>query len=149
MLAQNLSWLRHHYGYSQEEVAERVGVSRQAVTRWEAGETVPDLPNCLALAELYGVLLDDLVRYNKESTGLDIPPKGKHAFGVVTVDEEGRLPLPSAAQELFRIHPGTPVLVLGDEEQGLALVRADTFSEMASAVLASQRREENEQERPV
>lgn len=146
MLAENLSWLRHHCGYSQEVVAERVGVSRQAVTRWEAGETVPDLPNCMALAELYGVRLDDLVRHDRERTGLNIPPKGKHIFGVAELDSEGRISLPAAARELFRLRPGTPVLILGDEEQGLALVRADALSELASAVLASQRRENHEPE---
>ena len=144
MLAENLSWLRRHYGYSQEELSERVGVSRQAVARWESGETVPDLTNCMALAELYGVRLDDLVRYDRQRTGLNIPPKGKHIFGVAELDLEGRISLPAAARELFRLQPGTPVLILGDEEQGLALVRADALSELASAVLASQRRESHE-----
>lgn len=146
MLAQNLAWLRRHYGYSQETVAERIGVSRQAVTRWEAGETVPDLTNCMALAELYDVRLDDLVRHDEEATGMTIPPKGKHIFGVVPLDEAGRVQLPQSALELFRLRPGTPVLILGDEEQGLALVRADCFTELASAVLASQRRNRDESE---
>ncbi len=144
MLAQNLVWLRRHYGYSQEEVAERVGVSRQAVTRWEAGETVPDLTNCMALAELYGVRLDDLVRHDEKATGMAIPPKGKHVFGVAPLDEAGRIQLPPPALELFQLRPGTPMLILGDEDQGIALVRADFFRELASAVLASQRRNQDE-----
>jgi AbrB family looped-hinge helix DNA binding protein len=141
MLAENLVWLRRRFGYSQEEVAERVGVSRQAVTRWEAGETVPDLPNCVALAKLYDVKLDDLVRHDKESSGMAIPPKGKHIFGVVSLDEAGRVSLPQEARDLFQLRPGTSMLVLGDEEQGIALVPAEFFTELASAVLAAERRE--------
>ena len=50
LIFQNLSALRQYHKYSQEEVAEKVGVSRQAVAKWESGETVPDILNCNALA---------------------------------------------------------------------------------------------------
>ena len=46
LIFQNLSALRQYHKYSQEEVAEKVGVSRQAVAKWESGETVPDILNC-------------------------------------------------------------------------------------------------------
>src|SRR5699024_9334510 len=58
-IARNLAALRHLNKYSQEEVAERVGVSRQAVAKWEAGESVPDIINCDALAQLYDVALSN------------------------------------------------------------------------------------------
>ena len=61
MISANLNTLRKQRGYSQEEVAEKIGVSRQAVAKWESGETMPDLDNTMALAELYGVSLDNLV----------------------------------------------------------------------------------------
>ena len=76
MISANLNTLRRQRGYSQEEVAEKIGVSRQAVAKWERGETVPDLDNTMALAELYGVSLDDLVNYQAKKEGLQIPPKG-------------------------------------------------------------------------
>ena len=54
--------LRKQKGLSQEELAEQLGVSRQAVSRWELGQTLPDIPNLLQLCELFGVSADYLVR---------------------------------------------------------------------------------------
>lgn len=131
MISVNLSYLRKVNGYSQEEVAEKVGVSRQAVAKWEAGDTVPDLENCLALAKLYGVTLDDLVQYDQEqSAGVPIAPKGRYMFGVVTVGERGQIVIPKKAREVFNIQPGDDLLMLGDKEQGLALVKNEVFLEM-------------------
>ena len=59
-LGEQLKELRARSGFSQEQVAERVGVSRQAVTKWETGQTIPAAENLAALAELYQVSLDDL-----------------------------------------------------------------------------------------
>jgi len=60
-LGNNLAEMRKKAGYSQEGVAEKLGVSRQAVSRWETGEASPDTENLIALAELYDVSLDELV----------------------------------------------------------------------------------------
>ena len=70
MISVNLNTLRKQMGYSQEEVAEKIGVSRQAVAKWENGETVPDLDNTVALAELYGVSIDNLMNYQAKKEGL-------------------------------------------------------------------------------
>ena len=86
-LGERIKALRRRAGLSQEQVAEQVGVSRQAVAKWESGERAPDLNNCAALAELYHVTLDDLVRHDRAKTGVGVPPKGKHMFGLVTVGE--------------------------------------------------------------
>ena len=43
MFKENISMLRNINGYSQEEVAEKIGISRQAYAKWEKGETVPDV----------------------------------------------------------------------------------------------------------
>ena len=59
-LGKQLKALRQSTGFSQELVAERVGVSRQAVTKWEAGQTIPTAENLAALAELYQVPLEAL-----------------------------------------------------------------------------------------
>lgn len=53
--------LRKKSGMSQEELAERLGVSRQAVSKWECGESLPDTDNLITIAKLYGVSLDELV----------------------------------------------------------------------------------------
>ena len=60
--------LRKQKGLSQEELAEQLGVSRQAVSRWELGQTLPDVPNLLQLCELFGVSADYLVRDEEQVT---------------------------------------------------------------------------------
>ena len=56
-----LKLMRSRMGLTQEDVAEKVGVSRQAVAKWEKGETLPDIESCIKLADLFGVSLDYLV----------------------------------------------------------------------------------------
>ncbi len=59
---ENFLRLRAASGYTQEDVAHRIGVSRQSVAKWEAGKSTPDLEKPIALAELFDVSLDELVR---------------------------------------------------------------------------------------
>ena len=59
--ANRLAELRRAHNLSQEELAEKLGVSRQAVSKWERAESSPDTDNLIALAQLYGVSLDDLL----------------------------------------------------------------------------------------
>lgn len=127
MLHENLLALRKLHKFSQEEAASRIGVSRQALAKWENGDTSPDINNCIALAELYNVSLDDLVNFSQKTAGLPIPPKGKHIFGAVTVGEKGQIVIPKKARTVFNINPGDTLVVLGDEEQGLAIIKADTI----------------------
>lgn len=61
-IAQRLAAMRREKGYSQEELANKLGLSRQAVSKWERAESSPDTGNLIALADLYGVTLDELVR---------------------------------------------------------------------------------------
>ena len=61
MLAENLTLLRNIRGMTQEEVAEVVGISRQSYSKWEQGETIPDIEKCDRLAKFYGVSIDALV----------------------------------------------------------------------------------------
>ena len=65
-IAQRLAAMRREQGYSQEELAERLGLSRQAVSKWERAESSPDTGNLIALAKLYGVSLDDLLRIDDD-----------------------------------------------------------------------------------
>lgn len=60
-IANRLAARRRAAGYSQEALAGRLGVSRQAVSKWERGEASPDTDNLIALAALYGVTLDELL----------------------------------------------------------------------------------------
>lgn len=68
--AEKLARLRKEHGYSQEELAEKLRVSRQAVSKWERGESSPDTDNLIALAILYGISLDEMLSFdgtNKKS----------------------------------------------------------------------------------
>lgn len=64
-LSEKLKAYRVNKGLSQEKIAELLGVSRQAVTKWEAGQTTPSSDNLIALAKLYNVPLDELVGTKK------------------------------------------------------------------------------------
>lgn len=122
MINMNLKNLRNHHRLTQEDVAEHLQVSRQAVAKWEKGESMPDIENCIALAKLYDVTLDNLVNFEDAGTGLNVPPKGKHFFGAVTVGERGQIVIPKKARDVFHIKPGNTVIVVGDDERGLAIV---------------------------
>ena len=122
MINMNLKNLRNHHRLTQEDVAEHLQVSRQAVAKWEKGESIPDIENCMALAKLYNVTLDNLVNFEDAGTGLNVPPKGKHFFGAVTVGERGQIVIPKKARDVFHIKPGHTVVIVGDEERGLAIV---------------------------
>lgn len=67
-LANKLYNLRKANGLSQEEFAEKVNVSRQAVSKWERGETLPDTDNLITIAKLYGVSLDELISHTPTNT---------------------------------------------------------------------------------
>lgn len=62
ILADKIIRLRKRYGWSQEELAEKMNVSRQAVSKWEGAQSVPDLEKILQLAELFGVTTDYLLK---------------------------------------------------------------------------------------
>ena len=135
MFSENIVRLRKINQMTQEDIAEAVGVSRQAVAKWESGETIPDLEKCKLLAELFGGSLDDLANYEpEENMGLDVPPKGKHLFGMVTVGDKGQIVIPAKARKLFDISPGDQLIVLGDESQGMAIMKAKDFLNLANMV---------------
>ena len=65
-LGERLKMYRTQKGLSQEKIAEMLDVSRQAVTKWEAGQTTPSSDNLIALANLYDVSLDELIGKNED-----------------------------------------------------------------------------------
>ena len=131
MLKENLIILRNIHGYSQEEIAEKIGISRQAYAKWENGITIPDIEKCKRLSDLYGVTIDSLI---KETTvdGENVippPPTGKNIWGSVIINDRGQLVIPKAVRELFGLTGGQRLIVLSDEQEGLALVPAELFEE--------------------
>ena len=102
MISKNLMFLRNAHHFTLEYVAEKIGVSRQAVAKWENGESIPDLMNSMALANLYGVTIDDLVHHDHDKKGYAVPPVGKHIFGNVTVGERGQIVIPKKARNAMK-----------------------------------------------
>ncbi len=92
MIGSNIQSGRKTMSLTQEQLAERLGVARQTVAKWEAGDSVPDLANAGALAEALDVSLDALVGFDPQGTMLPMPPRGKHLFGTVTVGERAANP---------------------------------------------------------
>ncbi|MGX8715249.1 MAG: helix-turn-helix domain-containing protein [Lachnospiraceae bacterium] len=135
MFKDNLVRLRKMKQMTQEDVAENIGVTRQAIAKWESGETTPDLDKCRSLARLFEVSLDDLANYEAEDhLGLGIPPKGKHLFGLVTVGDKGQIVIPAKARKLFNIKSGDRLVILGDESQGLAVIKSEYFLALANLI---------------
>ena len=127
MFKDNLMMLRKTRGMTQEELAEKIDVSRQTLSKYETGESLPDV-------EVFDVTLDELVNYEGGETRLPFPPKGKHAFGMVKVGEKGQIVIPAKARKIFDIKPGDVLMVLGDEEQGIALLKEQDFMAMVQAM---------------
>lgn len=115
----NLKYFRKKEGLSQEELAEKIEVSRQSVAKWESGETLPDIVKCRELANLFGTTIDNLINYSFEEEKLiENETDGKFVFGIVKVGERGQVVIPKHAREVFKINPGDKLVVLGDTKQG-------------------------------
>ena len=143
MLAENLALLRNLRGMTQEEVAEGIGISRQSYAKWEQGETIPDIEKCDRLAKFYGVSIDALVHQDKEVGKARVAPApvGKHLWGTVAMGTKGQIVIPKAARDTFHLSEGDRLL--GDEEQGIALIKAEVFEErMQKALRAGQKSNE-------
>ena len=125
-LSEKILSLRTGLGLSQEELAGKLEVSRQSVSKWETGQSVPDLDKLIKLADLFGVTVDELVRegerphppeppcpqavYGKEKRGLT----GTQTAGVcleligLSVDLLGLV-----GEDILLVFVGTVLIVLG------------------------------------
>ena len=129
MLKENLIMLRNAHGFSQEEIAGKIEISRQAYAKWESGATVPDIEKCMKLAEIYGVTIDSLIKTETVDGTKVIPPapKGKNIWGSVIINEHGQLVIPKAVRDKFGLTGGQRLIVLTDDAEGIALVPAEIF----------------------
>ncbi len=143
MFKDNLISLRKIKNLSQDELAEKINVSRQTVSKYETGESFPDIEKAAAIAELFDVSLDELVNYDSKKNHFKCPPpKGKHAFGIVKVGDKGQIVIPANARKIFDIKSGDSLLLLGDEEQGLALIKEKDFMKFVSQITNKNQEEE-------
>lgn len=96
MFSDYLLYLRNIKGLSQEQVAEAVGISRQSYSKWEQGDTFPDIDKCDKLAKFYGVTIDSLIHSDEKigKTKIAPAPIGKHLWGTVTIGSKGQIVIP-------------------------------------------------------
>lgn len=128
MLKDNLIMLRKLNGYSQEQIAEKIGISRQAYSKWESGRAVPDIDRAALLAQVYDVTLDSLMK-TESAEGLGVLPPapiGKSIWGTATIGDRGQIVIPKAARDKFGLKAGDRMIVLSDET-GIALLPGDFF----------------------
>ena len=85
----NFTALRKQAGLSQSEIAGKLFVTRQAVSRWEQGDTVPEIETLQAISQLFGVTINDLLGYPTDlacqSCGMPVVPEqmGRHEDGTL------------------------------------------------------------------
>lgn len=87
ILADKIMQLRKQKGWSQEELGEKLGISRQSVSKWESGTSIPDLDKILKLSELFGVSTDYLLKDEMEEQGQD--KTGINVYAEGAAYEEG------------------------------------------------------------
>lgn len=118
-------------GYTQKQLSELLGISDKTISKWECGETVPDIEKCDRLAKFYDITIDALLHQENTvgNTRLAPAPPGKHLWGTVTIGSKGQIVIPKAARDIFNLNSGDRLIVLGDEAEGIALVKAEEFEE--------------------
>lgn len=127
-LMNRIRLFRTQRGLTQEALAEKVGVSRQAVAKWEKGDTLPDIESCIRLADAFGVPLEVLAR--GLATGAE-EPGGRQMYGCVRMSDKGQITLPVQVREAFGLKPGSLILVLADTEKGIALMNIGSMPDGA------------------
>ena len=130
MISSNIRFLRNREGLSQEAFAERFGVSRQSVAKWENGESAPDIAKCREIADYYDISIDALVVLSLSEEGIfEDTNEGKYIFGMIKVGERGQIVIPKHAREVFDIKPGDRLMVMGDTHKGgIALAKVSMGS---------------------
>ena len=119
--AENLKMLRKQAGMSQEQLAERLGVSRQAVTKWETGAGIPDIENIMAISTLFDISIDDLLSNESGSKKL---PETEYLYESVTeydIDESKRYDM--------KLGGAKRLVLVGDEGEKIRVsLGSNTFS---------------------
>ena len=110
-----LKALRREYNYTQEELAEALDVSRQAITKWESGEGTPDIDNLKAISRLFNTTIDELVKEEKE---VKISERRFKAVKELAIDHTKHFDIKLSPAEELNILPAT------EEKVGVELVSA-------------------------
>jgi len=141
LIGDNIKFYRKKNQLTQDDIAEACNVTRQAVSKWENGETIPDIEKCDRLASFYGIKLDALMHYDEKvgNTKMAPPPEGKFLWGTVKLGNRGQIVIPKEAREKYGLQEGSRLVVLGDEE-GIALIQAEKFESQLKSALELSRK---------
>ncbi len=136
-MSEGLKQLRNMMKMTQEELAEKMSVSRQTVAKWENGESVPDVVKCSELAKIFNLSLDEMAAsFLKKEEEKPKSSKNRFFFGTCSV-ANNKLTLPDLALKEFKLQNGDELLLLGDSAQGLLLFSRTGFEAFASQILNS------------
>ena len=141
MIGDNIKFYRKKNQLTQDDIAEACNVTKQAVSKWENGETIPDIEKCDRLASFYGIKLDALMHYDEKvgNTKMAPPPEGKFLWGTVKLGNRGQIVITKEAREKYGLQEGSRLVVLGDEE-GIALIQAEKFESQLKSALELSRK---------
>lgn len=98
MLGEKLLKLRKKFDYSQQELADKLSVTRQTISNWECGQGAPTIDKAVELALIYGISLDDLV---EEDVGVIVSEKRQGANRLLKQLEGKRVKISCADSELL------------------------------------------------
>ena len=90
ILADKIVDLRKKNGWSQEELAEKLNVSRQAISKWEGAQSVPDMGRIIQLSELFGVSTDYLLKDNMEKEEAVVSDEADSTVRTIGMEEANR-----------------------------------------------------------
>ena len=132
-LGDKIAELRRQRGWSQENLAERLGVTRQSVSKWESGTSVPDLDKIIGLSELFGVTTDYLIKC--EGAAEAAPSEAEPAD-----DQHSRYVTASMAREFIELTsanaPKTALAVALFVLSPICLILLSALSELPGAVIS-------------
>lgn len=122
-LAKNLKKYRIMKDLTQEDIADYLNITPQSVSKWERGESYPDIEKCVRLSKLYNVSLDALINKPLEELINEDGKRDRYVFGLTVLGKNGTIRLPQKAIEIFEITEKDALLVVGDKTQGIAIVK--------------------------
>ncbi|MBP3460155.1 MAG: helix-turn-helix transcriptional regulator [Lachnospiraceae bacterium] len=145
-LAEKISLLRRQKGWSQEELAEKMDISRQSVSKWESGQSIPDLDKIIKISDIFAVSTDYLLKEDKEENYADIEIKTcdmEETSRNVSMEEANEFMdltqklsyKMAAAIALFVLSPICLLLLGGMEEYGRIAISEDMAAGVGMVVL--------------
>ena len=130
ILADKIIRLRKKNGWSQEELADKMNVSRQAVSKWESAQTIPDLERILQLGALFGVTTDYLLKDEIEEEEFSNEDSSDTTVKKISI-EEANTYLEQRKRASWRIALATFLCILSP----IALIVLSTLSELPNPIM--------------